>query len=641
MPTDRPFLGLPPLPQERILTSDEIRGTAIALATQVKQIIGCDCVLVCEFNLILANRGTRIVADACEENWHEIVDKEFVSRHLRSLSQQVYASADTTKDKSPYHDELSRLGIGSILSGCIEINNLEWGALICWNKSDREWIESDLLLIAEVCQYLEYAIARSSLKPAFLDRGHAKTISKIKSLLNTPSDQDTLPVLVKASLQSLRQLFQSSNCSILRGDECLFTLVGDRKSATIPAYSQGVAVKELIVVPILINSIKWGSIEVESPRVEWNEVENTFLRKAGFIICSTIANKESDYLQAYYLNRIIEKAPIVLYKLSKLGICTFCQGNTLVNYEIFHKELLGKNIFDENVNYPKNQHFFKEAFELPNHSGFVSANGTIFHNHTVLLESGEIIGVAIDYTEQFTFQKDLETVIYSLSHDLQEPLRAISNNQKLLGNRLATLKIEDGEITNRLKKGTSSVRKLSELIEEQLQLTRINSTKKPFESTDSKSIIQEAIDNLSDLIARTNAQVEFLTPFPTISCDRFQMVLLFQNLIANAIKFNNGLAELPSVWISCNLEGTRFWKYAIADNGIGIEPQYQKQIFEIWKRLHDDSEFPGTGMGLAICRKVVNRHKGNIWVESEGDETGSIFYFTIPASTEGLLFSAI
>ena len=177
MLTTKPFLGLSPLPQGRNLTSEEIHAVAIALAAQVKQIIGCDCALVCEFNLILANRGTKIVADACEDNWHEIINREFVARHLRSLSQQVYASTDTTKDKSPYHDELSRFGIGSILSGCIEINNLEWGALICWNKSSREWLESDLLLIAEVCQYLEYAIARSNLKPAFLDRGHAKTIS--------------------------------------------------------------------------------------------------------------------------------------------------------------------------------------------------------------------------------------------------------------------------------------------------------------------------------------------------------------------------------------------------------------------------------------------------------------------------------
>ena len=640
MLTTKPFLGLPPLPQRRTLTGDEIHGVAIALAAQVKQIIGCDCVLVCEFNLILANRGTRIIADACKDNWDEIVNKEFVGRHLRSLSQQVYASTDTTKDKSLYHEELSRLGIGSVLSGCIEINNLEWGALICWNKSSREWAESDLLLIAEVCQYLEHAISRSSLKSVFTDRGHAKTISKIKSLLNAPIDQKTLPVLVKASLQSLRQLFQAGNCSILRSGECLFTLIADRPSAAIPVPSQGVATKDLIVVPIFINSVHWGFIEIQSPGVEWNEIESTFLRKAGFIICSAIANKESDYLQSYYLDRIIEKAPIVLYKLSKLGICTFCQGNSLVNYEIFHKDLLGKSIFEENANYPKNQQFFKEAFSLPNHSGFVSANGTIFHNHTVLLESGEIIGVAIDYTEQFTFQKDLETVIYSLSHDLQEPLRAISNNQKLLGNRLATIGVEDAEITNRLQRGSSSVRKLSELIEEQLQLSRINSTKKPFESINSKSIIQEAIDNLSDLITRSKAQIEFLTPFPTISCDRSQMVLLFQNLIGNAIKFNN-LVESPSVWISCNLEGYRFWQYTIADNGIGIEPQYQKQIFEIWKRLHNESEFPGTGMGLAICRKVVNRHKGTIWVESEGDETGSVFRFTIPASTEGLLFSAI
>lgn len=635
MVASKSFLGLPSLLQGRTLSSDEIQDVTTALASQIKKAIDCDCVLICEFNLILTNRGTRIVAGACKEHWQEIINREFVGRHLRSLSQQIYASDDTAKRESPYHEELSRLGIGSVLSGCIEIDNLEWGALICWNRSNCEWSENNLLLIVEACQYLEYAIAGSSLKPSFADRGHAKTISKIKSLLNTPSDRSTFPVLVKASLQSLQKLFQAVNCSIFMGEECLFSLTEERPPSSVP-------IVEIIVVPVFINSIHWGFIKVESPGVAWNEVENTFLEKAGFIICSAIANTESDYLQSYYLDKIIEKAPIILYRLNKSGVCIFCQGNNLMNYEIFHKELLGKNIFDENANYPKNQQFFREAFNLPSYSGFINANGTIFHNHTVLLESGEIIGVAIDYTEQFTFQKDLETVIYSMSHDLQEPLRAISNNQKLLSNRLTALGVEDAEITNRLQKGLLSVRKLSALIEEQLQLSRINSTKKPFESKDSTSIIQEAIDNLSSLIARKKARIEFLTPFPAISCDPSQMVLVFQNLIANAVKFNKLTGEPPSVWISCYLdEKSRFWKYGIADNGIGIEPLYHKQIFEIWKRLHSESDFSGTGMGLAICHKIIKRHKGNIWVESEGNGTGSTFYFTIPASTEGLLFSAI
>ena len=634
MSINKTFLGLPVIAPGYTLSRNELHDATIALVGQVKKTIGCDHVLVCEFNFLSTSQELEIIADDCDCEWCEIMAKDFVTKHLMNLSQQVFASNSTTNNESPYHEELAKLGINSTLSGCIEINNLEWGVLVCWTRDNHKWLQSDLLLIIEACRYLERIIDRSVAKPAFADHGHVKTISKIKSLLNTSSEQGIFQALVIASLQSLQELFQSNNCSIFRENECLFNLVGDPQSHSL-------AKEDSVVVPIFINSIQWGVIELEKPGVAWSNIENAFLRKAGLTICSAIADKESDRLRTYYLDRIVEKAPIVLYRLNKLGVCSFCQGNDLVDYEIFHKDLLGKNIFDENASYPKNQQFFREAFTLPSHSGFVSANGTIFHNHTVLLESGDLIGVAIDYTEQFTFQKDLETVIYSLSHDLQEPLRAISNNQKLLGNRLATLKVEDDEITNRLKKGTSSVRKLSELIEEQLQLTRINSTKKPFESTDSRSIIQEAIDNLSDLTARANAQIEFLTPFPTISCDRSQMVLLFQNLIGNAIKFNNSLTEPPSAWISCNLEGSRFWKYTIADNGIGIEPQYQKQIFEIWKRLHDDSEFPGTGMGLAICRKVVNRHKGNIWVESEGCGTGSVFYFTIPASTEGLLFSAI
>ncbi|MGL5876769.1 MAG: GAF domain-containing sensor histidine kinase [Xenococcaceae cyanobacterium] len=630
----------PQNPQGRILSGAEIDNIAIALADRVKNTLGCDRVLIVQFNLILPNHETRIVADASEGSWCEIVNKDFVSRHLRTLSQQVYANPDTTKEQSLYCLDLASLGIHACLTGCIEVRHLEWGALICWNETCREWSDADKLLVLQVCRQLEESISMSSVKPVFIDRGYAGAIAKIKSLLNTPSDRSTFEVLVKSSLHIVAQLFKATNCSIFKGDKCLFTLNKEGGKKINTPYLQVVATENAVTTPIAIDGFHWGFAEIERPNINWNDIESVFLRKAGFIICNAIADKESDYLQAYYLERITEKAPIVLYRLDRLGNCIFCQGNNFVDREIFHAELLGKNIFEETSRHPKNQQLFKEALASPSHSGFLGANGTVFHNHTVLLENGEVIGVAIDCTEQLTFQKDLESVMYTMSHDLQEPLRAIANNQKLLENRLTSLGVKDSEINNRLQRGFSSVKKLSELIEEQLELSRINSTKKPFETIDSLSVVHEAIENLTDAISKSNARIAIITPLPVISGDRTQIISLFQNLIGNAIKFHEG-DEHPSVWISCNMEGNRFWRYAIADDGIGIEPEYQKQIFEIWKRLHEESRFPGTGIGLAICRKIVQRHKGTIWVESEGEGKGSTFYFTIPIPSEGLLFSEI
>jgi light-regulated signal transduction histidine kinase (bacteriophytochrome) len=139
-------------------------------------------------------------------------------------------------------------------------------------------------------------------------------------------------------------------------------------------------------------------------------------------------------------------------------------------------------------------------------------------------------------------------------------------------------------------------------------------------------VMDNVLSNLHLISEENSAEIDVQKPLPTIIGDESQMMHVFQNLIANGIKFNDKDSPKISILAEQDEDG---WIFSVSDNGIGIAPKYQAQIFEIFKRLHDKDEYPGTGIGLAICQKIIERHGGKIWIESKQGE-GSIFYFNIP-----------
>jgi len=163
------------------------------------------------------------------------------------------------------------------------------------------------------------------------------------------------------------------------------------------------------------------------------------------------------------------------------------------------------------------------------------------------------------------------------------------------------------------------------LIDDLLRYNRLDRDQTAATPTDSAGAAHAAVENLAEVIARRGAQVA-IGPLPTVRASAPQLIQLFQNLIENAIKY--GPAEAPQVDISAR-EDASAWRFSVRDNGIGIEPAYHEKIFAVFQRLHGRDEYPGTGMGLAICRKIVERHGGRIWVESEAG-TGATFHFTLP-----------
>ncbi|OGP92952.1 MAG: hypothetical protein A2156_10390 [Deltaproteobacteria bacterium RBG_16_48_10] len=223
--------------------------------------------------------------------------------------------------------------------------------------------------------------------------------------------------------------------------------------------------------------------------------------------------------------------------------------------------------------------------------------------------------------------KDLEQFAYVSSHDLQEPLRMVTSYLQLLVKRhKSRLDADAQEFINFAIDGAN---RMHRLINDLLTYSRVGTRGKELEPTDSEKVLEYSLNNLQVAIEEKGAVITH-DPLPTVMADDVQLGQLFQNLIGNAIKFQG--EEPPHVHITANPNGGD-WIFSIRDNGIGIPKEYSDRIFVIFQRLHNRDKYPGTGIGLAVCKKIVERHGGNIWLESEVGK-GTTFYFTIPEKKE-------
>jgi signal transduction histidine kinase len=217
---------------------------------------------------------------------------------------------------------------------------------------------------------------------------------------------------------------------------------------------------------------------------------------------------------------------------------------------------------------------------------------------------------------------DLEQFAYVASHDLKEPLRAISGSVQILQERYRN-KL-DKEADEVIKHTVDGATRMQTLIDDLLTYSRLAMRDAPLETTDCARILRESLTNLEHSIKESKAIITH-DPLPVINADATQLLQVFQNLISNAIKYRGERTLKIHVGVE---DKTIEWLFSIRDNGIGIAPQYATRIFRIFQRLHTRKEYSGTGIGLAVCKKIVERHGGRIWVESEPEE-GSTFYFTL------------
>ncbi len=266
-------------------------------------------------------------------------------------------------------------------------------------------------------------------------------------------------------------------------------------------------------------------------------------------------------------------------------------------------------------------------------------------------EDGEVVG-AVEFGQNITERKqaqekiaryaanlersnrDLEQFAHVISHDLREPARVIKSYLNLLERRYR------GQLDEKADKfityAVDGAERMQEMIQALLNLSRVNTEQDNLAPTDSEEVLSRTLMALEQAMMESGSEVTH-EPLPTVMADSAQLGQVFQNIIANAIKFRREDGT-PRVHISATRQAQagegaekKTWVFAIEDNGIGIDPKQTDRIFQIFQRLHTREEYPGTGIGLALCKRIIEQHGGNIWVESEPGE-GATFYFTLPAS---------
>jgi light-regulated signal transduction histidine kinase (bacteriophytochrome) len=222
--------------------------------------------------------------------------------------------------------------------------------------------------------------------------------------------------------------------------------------------------------------------------------------------------------------------------------------------------------------------------------------------------------------------QELEDFAAVASHDLQAPLRSVTGYLELLERRYKeTLNSSGKEF---ISAAVGGARQMRTMIHDLLKVARIRTRGAPFVPVDCSQILDQALQNLATDIREKNASVTCAS-LPAVLGDSTQLVQLFQNLIGNAVKYAADRQPVVHVGVEQRDDD---WLFSVRDNGIGIDPRHGKRIFEIFQRLHTAQEYAGTGIGLAVCRRIVERHRGDIWVESEPGR-GSTFFFTLPRSS--------
>ncbi len=224
--------------------------------------------------------------------------------------------------------------------------------------------------------------------------------------------------------------------------------------------------------------------------------------------------------------------------------------------------------------------------------------------------------------------EEFQQFAYVTSHDLQEPLRTISSFTQLISKRYQNKIDEDSD--EFMDYIVDASKRMQQMIKDLLQYSRVISRGKVFKPTNTEEIIGYVISNLKDSIEEEDVEITY-DKLPKVNADSAQLLGLFQNLVENAIKFRQFTVS-PKIHISCKGNENEH-VFSVSDNGIGIEEQYFDRIFTIFQRLHTKEEYDGTGIGLSVAKRIVERHGGRIWVESE-PEVGSTFYFTMPRSSE-------
>ncbi len=351
-----------------------------------------------------------------------------------------------------------------------------------------------------------------------------------------------------------------------------------------------------------------------------------------------------------YFRLLTENSSDIIAILDADGIIRYISPSVKRALGYTRKELIGKSGFEfvHPADLPGVKTVFDQAIPTPDYSSkldvrYMHKDGSWLFFEVIgknLLYNPTVSGIVInsrDITERKKAEEelhqlteelkrsnaDLQQFAYAASHDLQEPLRVVAGFVKLLEKRYKSRLDEKAD--EYIEFTVEGVKRMQLLIKDLLTYSQVETKGKTFGPAICSVALEQALYNLHFAIEESSAEVTY-DLLPTVNGDLSQLTSLFQNLIGNAIKFRS--EKKLKIHISAERRGAE-WIFSVRDNGIGIDPKYAERIFVIFQRLHSRDEYAGTGIGLSICKKIVERHGGRIWVESEAGK-GSIFYFTIP-----------
>ena len=387
--------------------------------------------------------------------------------------------------------------------------------------------------------------------------------------------------------------------------------------------------------------------EIEELAREFNFMASQ-LRESYELLEQRVAERTQELRDSQErMQAVVTGAPVVLFAMDREGRITFAEGQGLSALGFNPSDMVGESFFDPN--HDENEQLaenFKRAVGGEEFTHVSDAGELALETRYSPLrdESGAISGViavAFDITERRQAEEalrqyaeelsrsnaDLEQFAYVASHDLQEPLRAIVGFTKMLARRYEGKLGEDAD--DYISRIVNASGRMQMLIIDLLEYSRVGSGVEKLKPTDCEIIVTRVIDGLHAAIKGSDAVVTH-DSLPTVMADATMLGQVFSNLIANAMKFQGD--GLPHVHISARRLETE-WVFSVQDDGIGIEPQYAERIFVIFQRLHARTEYEGTGIGLAICKKAIERLGGRIWVESQPGE-GTTFYFTVPIAPD-------
>jgi PAS domain S-box-containing protein len=417
----------------------------------------------------------------------------------------------------------------------------------------------------------------------------------------------------------------------------------------------------IIILPIILGTIwKWGinsglydnsfsfallvfSIIIFLSIVLWTTANS--IKKIEF---ERNKVREDLRLSNRYNRNLIEASVDPLLTIDPNGKITDVNNSTEIITGFNRDELIGTDFSDYFTEPPKARSGYQTVFkkgiiqnyelEIKHRDGHITPvryNASVYKDDTnniigVFASARDISEIKVaennlklKLEELSRSNEELEQFAYISSHDLQEPLRMIASYLQLLERKYKG-KL-DAKADKYIHFSVDGATRMQNLIDDILDFSRVTTRAKELKLTDLEPIYKEVLSNLEVSIDENKAIISH-DPLPVVMADKTQISQVFQNLINNAIKFRS--KDQPKINISVKKEENQ-WIFAVQDNGIGINPKHSDRIFEVFKRLHKKREYSGTGIGLAICKKIIERHGGHIWVESELGK-GSTFYFTLP-----------